>query len=137
MFGNNPRINPLESRKRLLVAESELNRAQLVQECVALTVGVRTLTDRARSFSTIASSAAVLMAGFAAFRRGKFLDAEVKPSWLRTILKGAGTVSTLWVAFRAKGHDQENKQSRPHNCSSSAQSCKPRKTKQTLDYDER
>ena len=32
MFGNNPRVNPLEARKRLLVAESELNRAQLVEE---------------------------------------------------------------------------------------------------------
>ena len=30
MFGKNPRMNPLESRKQLLIAESELNRAQLV-----------------------------------------------------------------------------------------------------------
>ena len=32
MSGKNPRMNPLESRKQLLIAESELNRAQLVQE---------------------------------------------------------------------------------------------------------
>ena len=32
MFGKKPRLNPLESRKQLLIAESELNRAQLVQE---------------------------------------------------------------------------------------------------------
>jgi hypothetical protein len=50
MFGNNPRMNPLESRKRLLIAESELNRTQLVQEWVALAAGVRTLTGRVKSF---------------------------------------------------------------------------------------
>ena len=36
MFGKKPRLNPLESRKQLLIAESELNRAQLVQEWQAM-----------------------------------------------------------------------------------------------------
>jgi hypothetical protein len=40
-------MNPLESRKQLLIAESELNRAQLVVDLAALTDGVRTLADRA------------------------------------------------------------------------------------------
>ena len=54
MFGNNPRVNPLESQKRLLVAESELNRTQLAGDLAALTAGLRTLTDRAKSFGSIA-----------------------------------------------------------------------------------
>jgi hypothetical protein len=108
MFGKISRVNPLESRKQLLVAESELNRAQLVQEWSAMTAGVRTLTDRAKTYGSLASSAALLVAGLAAFRRGKSEDAGAKPSWWRTILKGAGWVSTLWLAFRAKGRDQEN-----------------------------
>ena len=113
MFGKKPRLNPLESRKQLLIAESELNRAQMAGDMAALTAGVRTLTDRAKSFGSIASSAAVLIAGLAAFRRGKSGSTDVKPSWLQTILKGAGMVSTLWLAFRTfhtKGHDQENKE---------------------------
>lgn len=101
MFGKNPRINPLESRKQLLIAESELNRAQLVGDMAALMAGVRTLTDRAKSFGSIASSAAVLVAGLAAFRRGKPVDASARPSRLQTILKGAGLISTLWLAFRS------------------------------------
>ena len=109
MFGKKPRLNPLESRKQLLIAESELNRVQLVQECAAMTAGVRTLTDRAQSFGSVASSAALLVAGLASFRRRTSGDAGVKPSWSQTILKGAGLISTLWLAFRAKGHDQENK----------------------------
>ena len=102
MFGNNPRMNPLESRKQLLIAETELDRAQLVQEWVAMTVGVRTLSGRVKSFGSIASAAALLVAGVVAFRRVKFADAAAKPSWLQTILKGAGMVSSLWLAFRAR-----------------------------------
>ena len=104
-------MNPLESRKQLLIAESELNRAQLVQEWTAMTGGVRTLTDRAKSFGSIASSAVMLVAGLAAFRRGKSRDAGVRPSRWRTLLKVAGLVSTLWLAFRAKGRDQGNHES--------------------------
>ena len=102
MFGKNPRVNPLASRKQLLVAESELNRAQLAGDMAVLTAGVRTLTDRAKSSGSIASSAAVLVAGLAACRRDRAVDAKAKPSWLQTILKGAGLISTLWLAFRSR-----------------------------------
>jgi hypothetical protein len=102
-------MNPLESRKQLLIAASELNRAHLVGEIAALTAGVRTLTDRAKSFGAIASSAAVLVSGFAAFRRDRAGAATAKPSWLQTILKGAGLISNLWLAFRAPSRDPKDK----------------------------
>jgi hypothetical protein len=104
MFGNNPQVNPLESRKRLLIAESELNRAQLVQEWVALTAGVRTLTGRVKSFGSIASAAALLVAGLAAFRRSRRGNADVKPSWFQMALKGAQAAGAIWLAFRARPH---------------------------------
>jgi hypothetical protein len=100
-------MNPLESRKQLLIAESELNRVQMVGDWAAMAAGVRTVTDRARSFGSIASAAAVMVTGLEAFRCGKAVDASAKPSWLKTILKGARLVSTLWLALRAKGPDRE------------------------------
>ena len=100
MFGKNPRVNPLESRKQLLIAESELNRAQLVQEWQAMADGVRSVADRAGIISSVASVAASLIASLASFRRGKSGDAGAKSSWLQTILNGAGLISTLWLAFR-------------------------------------
>ena len=109
MSGKNPRMNPLESRKQLLIAESELNRTQLVGEMAGLTAGVRTLTDRAHSLGLIASSAALLVAGLAAFRRGKSGSAEVKPPWLQTMLKRAGMISTLWLKFRPQGREPKDK----------------------------
>jgi hypothetical protein len=106
MFGQNPHLNPLQSRKQPLLAESELNRAQMMQDMAALTSEVRKLSGRAKSFGSIASSAAVLVSGLSAFRRGKTADADAKPSWVRTILKGAGLVSNLWLAFRPRGRHQ-------------------------------
>jgi hypothetical protein len=100
-------MTPLESRKQLLLAESELNRAQLAGDMAALTARVRMLTDRAKSFSAIASSAAVLVSGLAAFQRGKPAVAGAKHSWLQTILKGAGLISTIWLALRPPGRSRD------------------------------
>ena len=73
------------------------------------TAGVRTFTERAKSFGSIASSAAVLVAGLAAFRRGKSADDDAKPYWPKIILKGAGLISNLWLAFRSPHRDQKDK----------------------------
>ena len=113
MSGKNPRMNPLDLRKQLLITESELNRAQLVGDMTALTAGVRALTGRVKSFRAIAASATVLVAGLAVFRRMKSVPAGGKPFWLQTILKGTGLVSTIWRTFRSRGHDQENNRPNP------------------------
>jgi len=101
-------MNSLESRKRLLIAESELNRAQLVQEWQTMTDEVHSLTSQARTISSIASAAASLVAGLVSCRRKASTPAAEKPSWLQTILKGAGLVSTFWQAFRSpsRGRDE-------------------------------
>ena len=102
-------MSRLASRKQLLIAESELNRELLTEELAVLTAGVCTLTDRAKSIGTMASSAAVLVAGLAAFRHSKSAPAGAPPTWLRKILRGAGMVSTIWLAFRSRGRDQKDK----------------------------
>jgi hypothetical protein len=37
------------------------------------------------------------------------VPADKKPSWLQTIFKGAGLISTVWQAFRSQGRDQKDK----------------------------
>lgn len=101
MFWKKPGLTPLELRKRLLVAESDLNRAQLRADWQAMSGEVRGLAGRVKSAGSLASTAALLVAGVAALRRGKPASAAARPSRLQTILKGAGMVSTLWLAFRA------------------------------------
>lgn len=88
-------MNPLESRKQLLVAESELNRAQLVQEWQVMKTEVHSLTSEARSIRSIASAIATLVAGLASCRSRKSESAAEKPSWWKALLKGAGLVGSF------------------------------------------
>ena len=101
-------MNPLQSRKQLLIAESELNRAELAVDLTALAADVRALTYRAKSLALIASSAASLVAGLSSLRRSKSVDQAAKPSWLQTIFKGVGLVSNLWLTFRSRGREEED-----------------------------
>ena len=110
MFGINPRMSPLQLRKQLLMAESELNRAQLAEEWAAVTTGVRTFISRAKSFTSIFSAATLLVTSLVAFRRTQSAPADEKPSWWQIFLNGAGMISTLWLALRAKGHAQKDEE---------------------------
>jgi hypothetical protein len=107
MPGKKSHVTPLELRKQLLIAESELNRAQLVQEWQAVADGVRSAADRARTLGSVASAAATLVASLASFQRKKSAPAAGKPSWLQTLLKGAGLISTVWQAFRSQGRGRD------------------------------
>ena len=98
MFGRHHELRTLAARKRLLVAESELNRAQLTGDLQGLTAGIHGLTQRASAGSAVVRSATALAAGVAAFMPAK----EPKPSRTQTVLKSAGCVITLWLAFLAR-----------------------------------
>jgi HPt (histidine-containing phosphotransfer) domain-containing protein len=100
-------MNSLDSRKQLLIAESELNRAQLVQEWRVMASEVHALADQARTISSIASAVATLVAGLSSFRRKKSAPAAEKPSWWQTLLKGAGLASSFWSEFRQQGSGRD------------------------------
>src|SRR5690242_8444464 len=104
MFGKNPRMNSLKAQKQLLIVESELNRVQMEGDITVLVTGAHRFTDRAKSFTLIASAAAAVAAGIAAVR--KPAAAGVKSSWLETLLKGAGFFSNVWLAFRPLARKQ-------------------------------
>ena len=102
MFGEKPPLSPLESRKQLLIAESELNRAQLSEEWQTMAYGARDLAHRAKAIAVWASSAALLVAGLAAFRQSKVMAAEEKPSWFQRGLRGTQLAYSIWLAFRRR-----------------------------------
>ena len=118
MFGKESHVSPLELRKQLLIAESELNRAQLSEECQTMAHGVRELAHRAKAIAAWAPSAALLVAGFAALRRSKPAPAAKNSSWFQRILNGARLASTIWFAFRALGHKEERQRppTKPEAC---------------------
>jgi hypothetical protein len=92
-------MNPLESRKRLLLAESELNRGLLVLEWRALAKEAGALTGQAGSIGSMASAAATLIAGLTSCRRNAGAPAAGKTSWWQTLLKGAGLAGSIWSEF--------------------------------------
>lgn len=102
-------MNSLASRKQLLVAESELNRAQLLQDWRTMADDVHALKHQARTIGTLASAATSLVAGLVSLRCNKTAPVAEKPSRLQLFLKGAGLVSTIWQSFRSQGCEQKDK----------------------------
>ena len=109
MFGKKSHLSPLESRKQLLIAESELNRAQLSEEWRKMAHGARDLARRATTVAAWISSAALLVAGATALRRVPPAPGTAKSSWFQKMLKGARLASAIWLAFRARGHEEQYK----------------------------
>jgi hypothetical protein len=104
MFGKTPRLSALELRKRLLIAESELNRAQLSDEWRKTTEEVLDLAHRAKTIAVWSSSAAMLMAGLAAFRSPGARAAEDKPSWFQRLLEYVRLADRLLTHLPAAWH---------------------------------
>ena len=102
-------MNSLASRKQLLIAESELNRAQLVEDWRAMADDAHALAQRAKTITFLASAAASVVAILSSLRHKKAVPADEKPSRWQTLLKGAGLVSSLWSVFRAPGCGQKDK----------------------------
>lgn len=100
MPGKYPRLNRLAAQKQLLLAESELNRAQLAQEWRALADDAHALADQTKTIRSLATATATLVAGLTSFRHKPSSPSAEKPSWWQTLLKGAGVVGTFWQTFR-------------------------------------
>jgi hypothetical protein len=99
-------MSPLKSRKSLLLAESELNRVQALDDLTRLTGSARALYGRACSLSSVASPVAALISGLVAFQRPKAEDHGKPSAWLPRLIKGVGVVSTLWLAIRSRRRDR-------------------------------
>ena len=109
MPGKTPHLSPLASRKQLLIAESELNRAQLSEEWQTMAHGFRDVAHRSKTIAGWASSAVMLVAGIAALRRAQLAPGNAKSSWLQKLLGGAGVASKIWLAFRSHREKEEHK----------------------------
>jgi hypothetical protein len=100
-------VSSLESERQRLIAESELNRAQLSTEWQTMARGLHDLAHQVTTLGAWASSAALLAAGVPALGRGSRVPGAAKSSWLEKMLASARMASAIWLAFRARGHTEK------------------------------
>jgi len=96
-------MNELTSRKKLLISESELNRAHLLQEWLAVTDDVQALGNRVKTMGSLAAVAASLISMAGWLRGSRPAPVDGKNSWMQTIIKGAQLAGSLWAKFRTPG----------------------------------
>ena len=104
MPGKITQLTPLETRKQLLLMESELNRMQLLKEVGEFKNEIRALKQRAGEISSVVSSAAKLAATVSAVGRvfsHRNDDGNDSGSWISTLLNGAKAGASLWLLLRS------------------------------------
>jgi hypothetical protein len=96
-------MTSLTVRKQLLLAESEINREQLVRDCRTLTDEVRELRERLHTVcSAVTSAASVGMAGVKVIGEVRGACSREKGSWLSALLTGMRAGTSLWKSFRSR-----------------------------------
>jgi hypothetical protein len=105
MPGKNLNLTPLESRKQLLLVESELNRAQLLNELHDLNHEIHHLKTQVQAAGALISSVAKLATTFSAVGSAfthRDTGENGKSSWLSTLINAARTGATIWGAIRSQ-----------------------------------
>jgi hypothetical protein len=103
MAGKKSQLTSLETRKQLLLVESELNRAQLHNELRDFKNEVHVLKNQMQAISSLAASAAKLAATFSAIGTAfthRNPGDNGKSSWISTLLNGARTGASIWSALQ-------------------------------------
>ena len=93
-------MNSIQSRKVQLVAESERQRVELLNDWQTMVGGAHALAVQAKTFGSIGVAAATLVAGVAAFQRTTPAAINRKRTWAGTLFKGARFACAVWLALR-------------------------------------
>lgn len=94
--------SPLELRKRLLVAESEMNRALLAREYRVLTGDLRSATHHLKKLGGVVSSATALVAVYMAFRSRKSGTEPSRRPWWPACVKLFRLGLPLWIGLNQR-----------------------------------
>ncbi|HEX5222214.1 MAG TPA: hypothetical protein VFZ59_21855 [Verrucomicrobiae bacterium] len=96
-------MTALALRKKRLLAESEVNREQLVIEYRSLNGEVRELKSRFHGVcSAVTSAASVGMAGVKAIGEVRETYSRDKGSWLAAVLTGMRAGTSIWRSIRSR-----------------------------------
>jgi hypothetical protein len=103
MRRKHPPLTALAAHKQLLVAESELNRAEFGRDLDCLCQAANKLAHEVRSVSSLASAGAALFASGSALRRWlPFKRNDPRRSWMSTLINGVRAGISIWLALRPR-----------------------------------
>jgi len=102
MSGKLAQLTPLETRKQLLLLESELNRAQLLREVGDFKNEIFHLKRQVGEICSLASSAARLASTVSTIGRiFSHRENGEEKSWVPMLLNGIKVGASLWVLLRS------------------------------------
>ena len=105
MFGKRSHLRTLESRKQELLAESEVNRIELLKDFEALKAEANRAKKQLLTAGTIASSAAILAGAASLLRRRETepskTENQAKGAWVSGLLNGARAGASLAFKIRS------------------------------------
>jgi hypothetical protein len=105
MFGKKTYLRTLESRKQALLAESEVNRIELLKDVGALKAEASRVKKQLRAAGSIASSAAAVAAVASLLRRRQpespKTNNHTKASWVAAAVNGAQVGASLFYKLRS------------------------------------
>ena len=95
-------MTSLALRKKLLLAENEVNRERLLHECQQLGGEVRRIRGKFSStLAAVASAASVGIAGAKAIGEVRSRCSKEKGSWLSALFDGMRAGTSLWRSMRS------------------------------------
>jgi len=104
MYRTKSQMTSQALRKKLLLAESEVNREKFVVECQSLTAEIQQLKGRLNTvYSAVTSVASVGIAGVKAIGEARQTYSKERGSWVSALLNGMRAGTSLWESFRSRG----------------------------------
>ncbi len=111
MFGKTTLLKSLETRKKLLLAESDVNRIELGKDLALMKGEVERIKRHVRTLGSVASSAALLATTFSIFRRRFGLPHKMPESngksWISAALDGARLGASVFLKIKSFLHNRE------------------------------
>ena len=102
MSRKQPSLKSFEIRKQVLIAEAEGLRARREEDLDVIQQGFKAMGSQARSIASVASIAAIVVAGVSAFWRVRKKGVNGKPWLISKLFTGDRAASTAWPASRSR-----------------------------------
>jgi hypothetical protein len=104
MFGKKGYLKTLETRKQEILARSDVNRVELLNDWETIKTELQRVKKHLRAAGSIASSAMVLAAAASVFRRKHEppkTENHTKVPWVAAALNGARVGASLFMKLRS------------------------------------